>query len=93
LPIAVEVFEGNTADPTTPEIARLRSWKSRFGIKRVVLIRDRGMITTARIARISNLPAWTGLRACARRRFKRGQRPWPLQLSLSMSGSGGDQLA
>lgn len=47
-PIAVEVFAGNTADPTTftQIVARVRK---RFGIDRVVFVGDRGMITTARI--------------------------------------------
>src|ERR1700730_648868 len=48
LPIAVEVFEGNTADPTTLA-AQIEKLKPRFGIERVVLVGDRGMITTARI--------------------------------------------
>ena len=48
LPIAVEVFEGNTADPTTLA-AQIEKLKTRFGIERVVLVGDRGMITTARI--------------------------------------------
>lgn len=48
LPVAVEVFEGNTADPTTltPQIAKL---KQRFGLERVVVVGDRGMLTSARI--------------------------------------------
>lgn len=47
-PIAVEVFEGNTADPTTLSslIAKLRE---RFALKRIVLVGDRGMLTSARI--------------------------------------------
>jgi transposase len=47
-PVAVEVFEGNTADPTTlgSQIEKIRT---RFGIERVVMVGDRGMITTARI--------------------------------------------
>jgi transposase len=47
-PVAVEVFEGNTADPMTlaTQIAKL---KERFGLSRVVLVGDRGMITSARI--------------------------------------------
>src|ERR1700682_2147687 len=48
LPIAVEVFEGNTADPMTLK-SQIDKLKSRFGIKRVVLVGDRGMITAARI--------------------------------------------
>jgi|SRR5689334_346739 transposase len=47
-PVAIEVFDGNTGDPTTlaPQIAKL---KQRFGLTHVVLVGDRGMITEARI--------------------------------------------
>jgi transposase len=47
-PVAVEVFSGNTSDSTTvaAQIERLRE---RFGLQRVVLVGDRGMITQARI--------------------------------------------
>ena len=47
-PVAIEVFDGNTGDPTTlaPQIAKL---KQRFGLDHVVLVGDRGMITEARI--------------------------------------------
>src|SRR4029077_11575444 len=47
-PVAIEVFDGNTADPTTlaPQIDKL---KQRFGLSHVVLVGDRGMITEARI--------------------------------------------
>jgi len=48
LPIAVEVFAGNTADPTTLA-TQIEKLKTRFGIERVVLVGDRGMITAARI--------------------------------------------
>lgn len=47
-PIAVEVFEGNTGDPTTvaSQISKLRQ---RFQLKQVVVVGDRGMLTSARI--------------------------------------------
>jgi len=47
-PLAVEVFDGNTGDPTTlaPQVEKLRG---RFGLERVVLVGDRGMLTSARI--------------------------------------------
>ena len=47
-PVAVEVFEGSTADPKTvsSQIAKLRE---RFALERVVLVGDRGMLTEARI--------------------------------------------
>ena len=47
-PVAIEVFDGNTGDPTTlaDQVAKL---KRRFAIDHVVLVGDRGMITQARI--------------------------------------------
>jgi len=48
LPIAVEVFDGNTADPMTLR-AQIDKIKDRFGISRLVLVGDRGMVTSARI--------------------------------------------
>ena len=47
-PVSVEVFAGNTADPSTvgAQVAKLRQ---RFGLSRVVLVGDRGMLTEARI--------------------------------------------
>jgi len=47
-PVAVEVFDGNTADPKTvaTQIVKLRE---RFALKEVVLVGDRGMLTQARI--------------------------------------------
>ncbi len=48
LPIAVEVFDGNTGDPTTLS-SQVQKIKDRFGISRMVLVGDRGMITSARI--------------------------------------------
>ena len=47
-PVAIEVFSGNTADPTT-FTAQVNKIRQRFGIKRVVLVGDRGMITSKRI--------------------------------------------
>jgi transposase len=47
-PVAVEVFEGNTVDSATVE-SQVKKVRERFGIERVVLVGDRGMITEARI--------------------------------------------
>ena len=47
-PVAVEVFEGNTADPMTLG-SQIQKVRERFGLKRVVIVGDRGMITQARI--------------------------------------------
>ena len=47
-PVAVEVFDGNTADPATVG-AQIDKLRRRFGLSRVVLVGDRGMLTEARI--------------------------------------------
>ena len=49
-PVAVEVFEGNTADPNTVS-RQVEKLRQRFELSRVVLVADRGMLTTARIRR------------------------------------------
>jgi transposase len=47
-PVAVEVFTGNTADPNTVA-AQVDKLRQQFGLSDVVLVGDRGMITSARI--------------------------------------------
>ena len=51
-PVAVSVHEGNTSDSTTfmPEVTRLRE---DFGIKRMVMVGDRGMISQKAIDKMS----------------------------------------
>src|SRR5664279_4293712 len=53
-PVAVEVFAGNTADPATIE-TQLTKLRDRFGLTEIVLVGDRGMLTSARIARLREL--------------------------------------
>jgi transposase len=57
-PVAVEVFAGNTSDPKTvaTQVVKLRQ---RFGLSDMVLVGDRGMITSARIR--EDLPASHGI--------------------------------
>lgn len=54
-PVAIEVYPGNTGDPTTvpDQVSKLRD---RFGIERVVLAGDRGMLTDAQIEKLKNHP-------------------------------------
>ena len=65
-PVAVEVFEGNVGDPATLA-NQVRKIRRRFGLRRVVLVGDRGMITDARIREdlqgIEGLDWITALRA------------------------------
>ena len=81
-PVAIEVFAGNTADPRTLS-AQIDKLKKRFGLKRVVLVGDRGMITAARIEddlKPAGLDWITALRAPAIQALA-GENG-PLQLSL-----------
>jgi len=48
VPVAIEVFAGNTGDPVTVA-SQVGKLKDRFGISRVVLVGDRGMLTAARL--------------------------------------------
>lgn len=50
-PIAVEAFAGNTADPATVE-AQIEKLRLRFDLADLVLVGDRGMLTSARIERL-----------------------------------------
>jgi len=47
-PIAIEVFEGNTSDPTTLK-TQIQKIKHRFNLRHLVLIGDRGIITEIQI--------------------------------------------
>ncbi len=81
VPVAIEVFKGNTGDPATvaAQVTRVRD---RFGIEKVVLVGDRGMLTAARL-REDVAPAhldWiTALRAPQVKKLVRGG---DLQLTL-----------
>jgi len=81
-PVAVEVFEGNTGDPKTLP-AQITKLRERFGIARVVLVGDRGMLTEARLREdlrpIEGLDWITALRAPAIQTLAAGG---TLQLSL-----------
>jgi hypothetical protein len=82
-PVAVRVFEGNTADPAAfTAIAKVV--KNTFGLQKMVMVGDRGMITSARIEALKELDdkyAWiTALRAPAIRKLMADD--GPLQLSL-----------
>jgi Transposase DDE domain len=81
-PVAVEVFAGNVGDPATLKV-QIDKLKRRFGLSRIVLVGDRGMITTARLdeeVRPAGLDWITALRAPAIRAL--AEAGGPLQLDL-----------
>jgi Transposase DDE domain len=80
-PIAIEVFDGDTADPMTLA-TQIEKLKQRFRLDRVVMVGDRGMITQARITdeiKSAGLDWITALRAPA---IKGLLQSGALQLSL-----------
>ncbi len=54
-PVAVDVYPGNTGDPTTvpDQVEKLRN---RFGLSRVILVGDRGMLTQTQIEYLKAYP-------------------------------------
>jgi hypothetical protein len=82
IPVAIEVFKGNTGDPATVA-AQVTKVKDRLGIEKVVLVGDRGMLTAARLredVRPAGLDWITALRAPQVKALVRGG---DLQLTLS----------
>jgi hypothetical protein len=81
-PVAVRVFAGSTGDPTT-FVQAVEIVRDKFGLTRMVMVGDRGMITSARIAALKELDdmGWiTALRAPAIAKLARAD--GPLQMSL-----------
>lgn len=81
-PVSVSIYKGNTGDPTTL-MPQIRKVKEEFGIKTVVMIGDRGMISQKQIDEIKGLDGlnWiTALKTDAIRKLAEDQ--GPLQLGL-----------
>ena len=81
-PVAVEVFAGDTSDPESFKTA-ITKVRQDFGIERLIMVGDRGMITGTRIADLRKLPGmdWiTALKAPAIKKLADGG--GPLQMSL-----------
>ena len=81
-PVAVEVFPGNTSDPESFKTAITRV-RTDFGIDRLIMAGDRGMITGTRIADLRKLDGmdWiTALKAPAIAKLAKDD--GPLQMSL-----------
>ena len=81
LPVAVEVYPGNTGDPTTvgDQVAKLQE---RFGLERVVLVGDRGMLTETQIGQLKRHPGLGWISALKSSAIRRLVDQNGLQLSL-----------
>jgi transposase len=82
-PVAIEVYQGNTSDPTTLK-DQIEKVRTRFGLSRVVFVADRGLLTSARIreelAPVEGLDWVSALRSEQIRKL--AEDDGPLQLSL-----------
>lgn len=82
-PVAIEVYPGNTGDPTTlaDQIAKVRT---RFGLSRVVFVGDRGLLTSARIRdELAPVPGLDWVSALRSEQIRKlAADGGPLQLSL-----------
>jgi transposase len=80
-PVAMEIYPGNTADPTTvaDQVEKLRK---RFDLTRVVMVGDRGMLTQPQINKLKEHPALGWITALTSVAIRRLVQKGVLQLSL-----------
>ena len=71
-PVAVSVFEGNTADPKTllPQVEKVHD---NFGIASLVMVGDRGMISNVQIEAMRKLEGVDWITALKKRRHRRAR--------------------
>ncbi len=73
-PVAVEVFTGECHDDKTLP-SQIEKLKDRFGLTRVIVVADRGMVTKANIELLNQAAAWTGSRRSKPRRSRNSRDP------------------
>jgi transposase len=80
-PLAVEVYAGNTGDPTTvgDQVEKLRQ---RFGLERGVLVGDRGLLTPPQINKLREHPGMGWITALTSGAIRSLVEKGALQLSL-----------
>lgn len=80
-PIAVDVYPGNTGDPTTvpDQVDKLRC---EFGLSRVVLVGDRGMLTQTQIDKLKTHPQLGWISALRSRSIRKLVAAGAIQMSL-----------
>jgi transposase len=80
-PVAVEVYAGDVGDPTTvgDQVEKLRE---RFGLKRVVMVGDRGMLTPPQVEKLKAHPGLGWITALTTTAIRALVEKGALQLSL-----------
>ena len=80
-PLAVEAYAGNTGDPTTvPD--QVEKVRGRFGLQRVVLVGDRGLLTETQINHLKRYPGLGWISALRHHQIRRLVESEAVQLSL-----------
>ena len=80
-PLAVQAYAGNTGDPTTvPD--QVEKVRGRFGLQRVVLVGDRGLLTETQINHLKRHPGLGWVSALRHRQIRRLVESEAVQLSL-----------
>ncbi len=80
-PVAVEVYPGNTGDPkTVPD--QVETLRKRFGLSRVVLVGDRGMLTQTQIEHVKTYPGVGWISALRSPAIRKLVQSGALQMSL-----------
>ena len=80
-PISVQVYPGNTGDPKTV-VDQVEKLRQKFGLSRVVLVGDRGMLTQPQIDKLKQHPGWGWITALKSVAIRRLVQQGALQLSL-----------
>jgi hypothetical protein len=80
-PVAVEVFPGNTADPTA-FIKAVEAVREKFKLSEVVMVGDRGMITSARVEALRGLGGFSWITCLRAPAIRLLAEQGALQLSL-----------
>jgi len=80
-PVALDVFPGNTGDPNTvpDQVEKLRS---AFGLERIVLVGDRGMLTQTKIDLLKEYPGLGWISALRSQSIRNLMNTGQLRLSL-----------
>ena len=79
-PVSIEVFEGNTSDLSTLS-SQLNKLKDQFGVERVVMIGDKGMIKSKQIDQINEL-SWHYITSITKQQIKKMLDQGVIQMSL-----------
>jgi transposase len=80
-PVAVDVYPGNTGDPTTvPD--QVEKMKHRFGLDKLVLVGDRGMLTQIQIDKLKGYPGIAWISALRSHAIKKLVDTGHIQLSI-----------